>query len=46
MGKRRPKLDPNAPWEQLALRLTSDEQFAYERITLCQHMVDAGVSLS
>ena len=32
MGKRRPKLEPNAPWEQLSLRLSSDEQFAYERI--------------
>lgn len=32
MGKRRPKSDPQAPWEQLQLRLTSDEQFAYERI--------------
>ena len=31
MGKRRPKADPQMPWEQLALRLTSEEQFAYEK---------------
>ena len=32
MGKRRPKADPDMPWEQLQLRLTSDEQYAYEHI--------------
>ena len=32
MGKRRPKADPHMPWEQLQLRLTSEEQYAYEHI--------------
>jgi putative transposase len=32
MGKRRPKLSPDTPWEQLQLQFTSEEQRDYERI--------------